>query len=79
MVKLDDPGAEKPPEERGSAMKTTYKHDWKNGYTKRRVLSRSFRTLEEAKLFAAGKLNAEIYVSKGLYKVEWLKITDNNG
>ena len=59
-------------------MKTTYRHDWVNGYTKYRRLSRSFDTLEEAERFTEGKLNVEIYKSRGKYKVEWHKIVDNN-
>ena len=55
--------------------KTTVHHDWENGYTKHRRLSRSFSTLEEAQRFAEGKQNTEIYRSKGLYKVEWVKET----
>lgn len=43
--------------------------------TKHRRLSRSFATLEEAKRFAEGKQNTDIYRSKGLYKVEWEKVT----
>lgn len=58
--------------------KTTYRHDWKNGYTIARRLSRSFNTLEEAMRFAKGKTNTDIYVSKGRYKVDWLKIKDND-
>lgn len=60
-------------------MKTTYRLDWVNGYTKARRLSRSFSTLAEAEAFAKGKKNTEIYRSKGKYKVEWVKIIDNNG
>lgn len=57
---------------------TTYRFDWESGYTKRRRLSRSFDTLDDAKLFANGKTESEIYISKGRYKVEWIKTTDNN-
>lgn len=59
-------------------MKTTFRFDWENGYTKCRRLSRSFDTLEEAKHFSTGKQNADIYKSKGRYKVEWIMVTDNN-
>lgn len=59
-------------------MKTTYRFDWENGYTKARRLSRSFDTIEEANQFAKGKPNADIYKTKGRYKVEWVKIIDNN-
>lgn len=59
-------------------MKTTYKHDWTKGYTKVRRLSRSFDSLEDAKKFSENKVNAEIYKSKGRYKVEWIKVVDNN-
>lgn len=58
--------------------KTTYQFDWTTGYTKTRRLSRSFDTLEEATAFAEGKVVVDIYKSKGRYKVEWLKVTDNN-
>lgn len=53
--------------------KTIIKFDWQNGYTKSRRLSRSFTTLEEAKRFAEGKPQVDIYKSKGLFKVEWVK------
>ena len=59
-------------------MKTTYRFDWVDGYTKARRLSRSFMTLEEALAFAADKRDPEIYKSKGLYKAEWTKVSDNN-
>ena len=58
-------------------VKTTYWFDWVNGDQIRRRLSRSFDSLEDAQRFAKNKLNAEIYKSKGRYKVEWLKIIDN--
>lgn len=58
--------------------KTSYKFDWNNGYTKVRKLTRSFDTIEEAMLFADGKLNTDIYKSKGKYTVEWTKVVDNN-
>ena len=58
--------------------KTTYRHDWQNGYTKCRRLSRSFDTLEDANNFAEGKQVTDIYRSNGKYKVEWVKIKDNN-
>ena len=57
-------------------MKTTHRFDWQNGFTKCRRLSRSFNTQEQAERFAEGKLNAEIYKSRGKYKVEWIKITE---
>ena len=57
---------------------TTKRFDWTNGYTIARRLSRSFDTLQEAQEFAKGKLNTEIYRSKGRYKVEWIKAIDNN-
>lgn len=56
-------------------MKTTYRFDWANGWMKARRLSRSFHTLEEATAFADGKLNSDVYLSKGLYKVVWTKIS----
>lgn len=59
-------------------MNTTIKFDWANGYTKWRVLSRSFDSVEEANRFAEGKQIIDVYKSKGRYKVEWLKIIDNN-
>lgn len=58
--------------------KTAYRFDWENGYTKSRRLSRSFETREAAEAFAEGKHGTEIYVSKGKYKVEWIKTTGNN-
>ena len=58
--------------------KTTHRFNWEDGHTIARMLSRSFDTLEEAKKFAENKLNSEVYQSKGRYKVEWLKIKDNN-
>lgn len=58
--------------------KTRHRFDWQNGYTKERTLTRSFDTIEEARQFADGKLNVDIYRSKGRYKVEWVKIIDNN-
>ena len=54
-------------------VKTTHNFDWVNGYIIRRRLSRSFETLEEAEGFAKGKDVVDIYMSKGLYKVEWAK------
>lgn len=59
-------------------MKTIHVFDWENGSTIRRQLSRSFDTLEDAMKFAENKLNAEIYRSKGRYKVEWTKVIDDN-
>ena len=59
-------------------MKTSTRFTWEDGYQKRRFLSRSFKTLEDAEKFAEGKLNVDIYKSKGLYKVSWLKITSLN-
>ena len=59
-------------------MKTVKHFDWSNGFTIHKTLSRSFKTLDEAKRFADGKTNAEIYISKGLYKVQWSKTIDNN-
>ena len=58
--------------------KTTYRFDWENGYTIVKRLSRSFDSLDEAARFAEGKLDSGIYLSKGRYKVEWIKIIDNN-
>ena len=57
--------------------KTVHLFDWERGHTKRRILSRSFDTVEDARRFADGKLNTEIYVSKGRYKVEWTKVTED--
>lgn len=53
--------------------KTTIKFDWSEGYVKTRILSRSFETLQEAEKFAQGKDIMDIYISKGKYKVEWIK------
>ena len=58
--------------------KTTVRFDWESGYTKARRLSRSFETMEEAARFADGKADADIYRSKGKYKVEWLKVSNYN-
>lgn len=58
--------------------KTTYRFDLENGYTIARRLSRSFDSLEEAREFSKGKVNSDIYKSKGRYKVEWIKVVDNN-
>lgn len=58
--------------------KTTYRFDLENGYTIAKRLSRSFDSLEEAQIFLKNKVNADIYKSKGRYKVEWIKIIDNN-
>lgn len=59
-------------------MKTAYRFDWVNGFTKVKVLSRSFDTLEEANRFAEGKQSTDVYKSKGRFKVEWVKVVDNN-
>lgn len=58
--------------------KTKYRFNWEDGHTKERSLSRSFDTLDEARAFADGKKTVDIYLSKGRYKVEWIKIVDNN-
>lgn len=58
--------------------KTTYRFDFENGYTITKRLSRSFDSLEEAQMFSENKMNADIYKSKGRYKVEWIKIINNN-
>ena len=47
--------------------------DWKRGNYKVRELSKSFDTIDEARRFADGKNVLDIYVSKGKYKVTWLK------
>ena len=54
--------------------KTTHRFDWVNGYTTAKRLSRSFNTIEEAVAFAEGRQAADIYKSKGKYKVEWIKV-----
>lgn len=54
--------------------KTTYRFDWVNGYTVAKRLSRSFGTIEEASRFAKDKTNADIFRSKGKFKVEWTKL-----
>ena len=59
-------------------MKTTYRHDWENGYHIVKRLSRSFNTIDEAVKFSEGKQVADIYRSRGRYKVEWTKVIDNN-
>lgn len=43
---------------------------------KRQKLHRSFDTLEQANTFAAGKVDAEVYRSKGRLVVEWFKETE---
>lgn len=54
--------------------KTTTRFNWQHGHTRRRVLSRSFPTKEQAEQFAAGKQVIDIYIIKGnRYKVEWIK------
>lgn len=58
--------------------KTVTSFDWSSGYTKTRRLSRSFKTLAEAERFAQSKTNAEIYIRKNLYRVEWTKKTVEN-
>ena len=58
--------------------KTTYTRDWESGYTKRRRLTRSFNTIEEARRFAESKQTTDIFKSKGRFVVEWVKTTDNN-
>ena len=70
-------------------MNTTYRFDWKNGYTKAIRLCRSFNTDKEAWAFAVSKFgedvhnpvnkyNVDIYKSRGKYKVAWTEIVDNN-
>ena len=59
-------------------MKTIHKFEWGKGYYTVRHLSRSFDALEDAVRFSEGKLNTDIYKSKGRYKVEWTKIIDRN-
>ena len=59
--------------------KTIYKSDWGNGTRKIRTLSRSFKTLDEAERFASGKQVTDIYMSKGLVKVEWTKVIPLTG
>lgn len=58
--------------------KTTKCFDLGKGYIIVKRLSRSFDTKEEAERFADGKLNTDIYRSKGRFKVEWVKTIDNN-
>ena len=53
--------------------------DFQNGYQVIRRLSRSFKTLEEARKFAEGKNVLDIYRYRGLIRVEWEKAVDNNG
>lgn len=53
--------------------KTRNGFNWSEGDYKLRRLSRSFDTLEDARRFAEGKEDADIYKSKGKYKVEWTK------
>ena len=57
---------------------TTYRFDWESGYTKVRRLTRSFETLDEAKRFAEGKQDVDIFRSKGRFVVKWIKVIDNN-
>lgn len=58
--------------------KTRYMFDYEHGYTIVKQLSRSFDTMQEALSFANGKNVLDIYKSKGRYKVEWVKVKDNN-
>ena len=58
--------------------KTAHRFDWEKGHYKERILSRSFDSMEEAVKFAEGKDGVDVYVSKGRYKVEWMKTVDNN-
>lgn len=58
--------------------KTAHHFDWENGYYKRKTLTRSFSTLDEAKKFAEGKQVKDIFKSKGRYVVEWEKLTIMN-
>lgn len=54
--------------------KTAYYDGWGMIPHKRRELSRSFDTLEEAKKFAQGKEGTDIFRCRGRYKVTWIKI-----
>ena len=57
--------------------KTTWFVDDDGRHKIRRVLTRSFDTLEEAERFAEGKDVRDIFRSKGRFKVEWIKVTIN--
>lgn len=58
--------------------KTAHGFDWEQGHYTRRELSRSFDTLEDARRFAEGKTEVDIFVSRGRYVVTWILIKDNN-
>jgi hypothetical protein len=58
----------------GRINKTSYYFNWADGHYKVRELTRSFDTLEEAQKFAENRKEYhDIYISKGKYKVVWLK------
>ena len=57
----------------GRINKTGYYSGWGEIPHKRRELSRSFATLEEAKRFAEGKQVSDIYRAHGKFKVVWIK------
>ena len=57
-------------------MKTVNGFDWEHGYYTRKVLTRSFPTLEAAEKFAEGKDVRDIYKNKGKYVVEWVKMIE---
>lgn len=61
--------------------KTKHGFSWEKGYFKLRELTRSFDTLEEAKRFADGKNDTDIFISNGRYKVKWVKevVVDERG
>ena len=57
-------------------MKTVNCFDLEHGYYTRKVLTRSFQTLEAAEKFAEGKDVRDIYRNKGKYVVEWVKMIE---
>jgi len=65
----------------GRINKTGYYDGWGMIPHKKRELSRSFDTLDEAREFAEGKEGTDIYSFKGKFKVTWIKIiqTDLEG
>ena len=56
--------------------KTVRGFDWERGSYTRKVLTRSFPTLDAAQKFAEGKDVQDIYRSKCKYVVEWVKMIE---
>lgn len=56
--------------------KTVNGFDWERGSYTRKVLTRSFPTLEAAQKFAEGKNVIDVYRNNGKFVVEWVKIIE---